>query len=186
MRKIILLAHISLDGFVANSNKDLKDFPDGAATLRFVCDLAKEADAALLGRVSYELLNDFWPSAKDSPNATKDEIIFSNWYNAAQKIVLSKTITQNFANTIFINDNIADEITKIKQQAGKAILIFGSPTVSEQLMQLNLIDSYWIFVNPVLFGSGLPLFSSSNKIKFKLLAVKQFSNDEVGLNYVVD
>jgi dihydrofolate reductase len=63
---------------------------------------------------------------------------------------------ENLNNTIVINESIPDEISKMKQQAGKNILIFGSPSVSQLLMQYNLIDDYWIFINPVILGKGVP------------------------------
>lgn len=185
MRKLILLAHISLDGFVAGPNGELKDFPSGEENLQFVCDLTEDADAALFGRVSYELLNSYWPTAKDLPNATQGQIAYSNWYNNASKIVVSETMSkENLINTIVISENIADEISKMKQQAGKNILIFGSPSVSQLLMQYNLIDDYWIFINPVIFGKGIPLFDGSlNKIKLELSITRSFPNGEVALNY---
>ena len=87
---------------------------------------------------------------------------------------------------IIIRDNISNEIIKIKEQAGKNILIFGSPTASQSLMQHHLIDSYWIFVNPIIFGQVIPLFASlKDKIKLKLFTTKQFSNGEFALNYSV-
>jgi dihydrofolate reductase len=90
-------------------------------------------------------------------------------------------------NTEIISDNISDEIIKIKNQPGKSIMIFGSPSVSRIFMQHDLIDSYWIFVNPTIFGEGIPLFTSlPNKIKLKLAAAKQFANGEFALNYIVD
>jgi dihydrofolate reductase len=80
---------------------------------------------------------------------------------------------------------IPHEISKIKDQPGKSIMIFGSPSVSQICMQYNLIDSYWIFVNPTIFGEGIPLFTTlPNKIKLKLIATKQFANGEFALNYV--
>ena len=188
MRKLILLAHISLDGFVAGPNGELDGFPHGEENLQFVCELTKNADSALFGRVSYELLNKYWPSARNHPGATKPEIDYSNWYNKTTKFVVSEAMSkENLINTIVINENVPDEISKMKQHAGKSILIFGSPSVSQLLMQYNLIDDYWIFMNPVVFGKGISLFSDSvNKTKLKLVATKQFANGEVALNYIVD
>jgi dihydrofolate reductase len=129
-RKIILVAHISLDGFVAAPNGELDWFDKGEENLEFVCKLTEGADTALFGRISYELLNSYWPTARDHPNATKGEIAYSNWYNNAKKIVISKTMTEGgLNNTTFISGNISNEITKIKEQKGKNILIFGSPSV---------------------------------------------------------
>jgi dihydrofolate reductase len=188
MRKIILIAHTSLDGFVAGQKGELDGFEAGEENLDFVCQLTEEADAALFGRISYELLNNYWPAAKDRPNATKGEINYSNWYNSAKKIVISKTLpNENLPDTIVVGNDIPNEISKIRKQAGKNILIFGSPMVSQSLIRSHLIDGYWIFINPVIFGVGIPLFADiKEKIKLKLLSTKQFSNGEFALNYVVE
>ena len=188
MRKLILVVHTSLDGFVAGSKGELDGFDVGQENLEFICKLTEEADTALFGRVSYELLDSYWPTAKDRPEATKGEILYSNWYNNAKKIVFSKKMTaEAINNTIMPGDNVSDEIKKIKGQKGKNILIFGSPTISRILMKLDLIDSYWIFINPIIFGQGIPLFTgNANKSKLKLLAIKQFTNGEMALNYAVD
>ena len=187
MRKIILLAHISLDGFVAGEKGELDGFNDAEENLQFVCSLTEGADAALMGRISYEMLQSFWPTARNLPNATKGQIMYSNWYNDVEMIVVSKTMAgANLTNTTIVSDNITDEISKIKEQEGKNILIFGSPSVTQQLMKADLIDSYWIFVNPVLFGKGIPLFASTEEItKFKLVSTKQFDNGEVAMNYII-
>ena len=188
MRNLVLVAHLSLDGFAAGPKGELDGFPSAEENLEFVCSLTEGADAALFGRKSYELLNSYWPGAKAIPDVTKGEIAYSNWYNGAQKIVISKTMAKaDLDRTTIISDNISNEISKIKKQAGKNILIFGSPAASESLMQSDLIDEYWIFINPVLFGSGIPLFKgSTNKRKFKLLETKQFSNGEIALHYTIE
>ena len=185
MRKLVLLAHISLDGFVAGPKGELDGFESAAENLDFVCQLTEDADAALFGRISYQLLDNYWPTAKDHPGATKEEVDYSNWYNKARKIVISRTMAkQGLDNTTVISENIPVEISKIREEKGKDILIFGSPSVSQLLMRHELIDSYWIFVNPVIFGQGIPLFAeTTNRIKFKLLATKQFANGELALNY---
>jgi dihydrofolate reductase len=73
---------------------------------------------------------------------------------------------------------------KIGEQAGKPKLIFASPATAQLLMQLGLLDSYWIWVNPVIFGKGIPLFAGLTN-KRKLLTTKQFSDGEMALNYIV-
>jgi len=187
-RQLILSAHTSLEGFVAGPNGELDGFDKAEENLEFVCNLTEEADAALFGRNSFQLLDSYWPTARDHPGVTKGAIDYSNWYNKAQKIIISKTIpATNLSNTTIIRENIAEEIIKIKEQPGKDILIFGSPSASQSLMQLDLIDRYWIFINPILFGNGIPLFSGLNdKIKLKLLTTKQLSNGEIAIHYAVD
>ena len=95
-------------------------------------------------------------------------------------------VGEDLNNATIISNDIFNEITRIKEQEGKNILIFGSPSVSQLLMQHNLIDDYWIFVNPIIFGEGIPLFTTfNNKIKLKLLETTKFSNGEIALNYSV-
>jgi dihydrofolate reductase len=188
MRKLSLLAHTSLDGFVAGARGELDDFDASEENLQFVCSLTEQADSALFGRTSYELLNNYWPPAKDLPHASKGRVAFSTWYNRAKKIVISKTMKeQNLNNTIIISDDIANELIKIKNQPGKDILIFGSPAVAQLQMQNDLIDSYWMFVNPIIFGRGIPLFADmENKLTLKLSFTKQFANGEIALSYSRD
>jgi len=188
MRKLVLLAHTSLDGFVAGKKGELTDFDASEENLKFVCKLTEDADAALFGRISYQLLQSFWPTAGSRSRATKGEIAYSNWYNKAQKIVISKTMPKaRPTNVMIVKRDIANVLCKLKEQPGKDILIFGSPAVSQLLMKLNLIDSYWIFFNPIIFGKGIPLFKDmKQKIKLKLTATRQFANGEIGLHYIVE
>src|SRR5882757_3792661 len=110
MRKLILIAHTSLDGFAAGLNGELDGFDASEENLKFVCQLTEGSDAALFGRVSYQLLNDYWPTAKDRPTATQGEIAYSNWYNSAQKIVISRSIKRmNLNKTTLLRENIPDE-----------------------------------------------------------------------------
>jgi len=94
----------------------------------------------------------------------------------------------DLTNTKIISDNLTDSINEIKQQVGNDILIFGSPTATHSLIQLNLIDGYWLFVNPIILGQGIPLFADiKDKIKLKLLpATRQFACGVTELNYTVD
>jgi len=133
-------------------------------------------------------MEDYWPSAGDEPTASKHDIEHSKWYNKAHKIVLSKSMKDtDLANTKIISDNLSDRINEIKQQEGKDILLFGSPTATHSLIQLNLIDGYWLFVNPIILGRGIPLFTDiKDKIKLKLLTTRPFTSGVTELNYIVD
>ena len=187
MRELTLIVQTSLDGFVAGVKGEFDDFIGGEENLEFVCGLTEEADAALFGRVSYQLLESHWPTAADKPEATKNEIRYSNWYNAVPKFVLSQTLkANNSTNTYIIPKNIEAEINHIKQQPGKTILIFGSPTTVQSLLELYLIDSFWMIVHPVIFGKGIPFFRDrKDKIKLELLASKQLSNGTLCNKYSV-
>lgn len=91
------------------------------------------------------------------------------------------------SNTTIISDNLSDSINEIRQQAGPDILLFGSPTATHSLMKLNLIDGYWLFVNPIILGRGIPLFAGiKEKIKLNLVSTHQFTCGVTELNYTVD
>jgi dihydrofolate reductase len=147
-----------------------------------------ETDTALYGRVTYEMMEGYWPAAGSRPGASKHDIDHSKWYNKAHKIVLSKTLKDaDLPNTTIISDNISDRIAEIKQQPGKEILLFGSPTATHALIQLNLIDGFSLFVNPIILGRGIPLFVDiKDKIDLKLLpTTRQFTSGVTELNYTV-
>ena len=187
MRKIISFMHISLDGFVAGPNGELDWVKVDEEIFDHVGKRIREGDAALYGRKTYQMMEDYWPTAGDKPTASKHDIDHSKWYNKAHKIVLSKTISPTgLNNTTIISDNLPDRIHEIKQQAGEDLLLFGSPTATHSLIQLNLIDGYWLFVNPIILGQGIPLFVDvRQKIKLQLLTTRQFTSGVTELNYTV-
>ncbi|MEO7046953.1 MAG: dihydrofolate reductase family protein [Ferruginibacter sp.] len=188
MRKIISFMHISLDGFVAGPNGEMNWIKVDEEIFDHVGNRIAEGDTSLYGRVTYEMMENYWPTAADKPKASKHDIEHSKWYKKVHKIVLSKTINgTGLTNTTIISHNLSDSINKIKQQAGSDILLFGSPTATHSLMQLNLIDGYWLFVNPIILGEGIPLFADiKEKTKLKLLSTQTFTCGVTELNYIVD
>jgi len=188
MRKIISFMHISLDGFVAGPKGEMNWIKVDEEIFDHVGKRISETDTALYGRATYQMMEGYWPTAGDKPGASKHDIEHSTWYKKAHKVVLSKTMKgADLPNTTIISDNLSDRINEIKQQAGNEILLFGSPTATHSLIQQNLIDGYWLFVNPIILGQGIPLFVDiKDKIKLKLLTTQQFTNGVTGLNYMVD
>ena len=198
MRKIISFMHISLDGFVAGLDGEMDWIKVDEEIFDHVGKRISQGDTAMYGRLTYQMMENYWPTAADKPTATKHDIEHSKWYGKVYKIVLSKTMKDSvlpsaqaaFANTSIINENLMDHINEIKQSRqgeSKEILLFGSPTATHSLMKLNLIDGYWLFVNPIILGRGIPLFADiKDKTKLKLLTTKQFSCGVTELNYVVD
>jgi dihydrofolate reductase len=179
--------HISLDGFVAGPNGEMRWINVDEEIFDHVGKRIGETDTALYGRVTYEMMEGYWPTAGDEPNASRHDIEHSRWYKKAHKVVLSKTMKDAaLTNTQIISDNLSDSINEIKRQEGKEILLFGSPTATHSLIQLNLIDGYWLFVNPIVLGQGIPLFVDiKEKIKLKLLATRQFTSGVTELNYIL-
>src|SRR6185369_4238992 len=176
MRKIISFMHISLDGFVAGPNREMDWIKVDQEIFDYVGKRISEGDTALYGRVTYQMMENYWPTAGDKPTATRHDIEHSKWYSKVHKVVLSKTMTEaGLTNTKIISDNLFENINEIKQQGGSEILLFGSPTATHSLMQLNLIDGYWLFVNPIILGRGIPLFANiKEKTKLDLLGTRRF------------
>lgn len=189
MRKLISVMHISLDGFVAGPKGEMNWIKVDEELFDYVGKRIGKTDTALYGRVTYDLMESYWPTAGEKPDASKHDIQHSKWYKGAHKVVISKTLKDaSLPNATIVSDDLADRIKELKQQPGPEILLFGSPTAAHVLIQENLIDGYWLFVNPVVLGEGIPLFSAiKDKIKLQLLpTTRQFTSGVTELNYAVD
>lgn len=187
MKKLIVIVQTSFDGFVAGPRGEFDNFIGDDENLEFVCSVTDEADAALFGRVSYEMVNSYWPTAGQKPDATKNTVKYSDWYNRVLKIVLSRTLpAATTGNTMVIREDIPAEIDKLKQQPGKNILMFGSPMTVRYLLELDLIDGFWLIMHPVIFGQGIPLFGNTGKVvKLDLIATRHLTSGTMAMHYSV-
>lgn len=188
MRNIISFMHISLDGFVAGPNGEMNWIKVNNEIFDHVEMRINKGDTALYGRITFDMMENYWPTAADKPNPSKHDIEHSKWYKNVHKVVLSKTLkNSNLKNTTIIDGNLVDRINEIKNSGDKEILLFGSPSATHALMQQNLIDGYWLFVNPVILGRGIPLFLDiKEKIELSLLNSRQFNCGVTELNYKVN
>ncbi len=187
MRKIVSFVHVSLDGFVASADGGLGWVSITAELFEYVGQRIQQTDTALYGRITYQMMEAYWPTAAEQPNASQHDHEHSRWYKTARKVVLSKTLAdKNDAHTKIIRDHLSEEINMLKHETGSEILLFGSPSATHALMAENLIDEYWIFLNPVLLGQGIPLFKNiKDKTKLKLVTSKTFASGVVCLHYAV-
>lgn len=185
MRKVIFLIHVTLDGFVAGPNGEMDWIRYDDDVEKDAHDLHSTTDAAIYGRVTYQMMEGYWPSVLTNPASAGEELKHAQWLDGATKIVVSKTLESvQWKNTVIIHDNIAEEMTKIKQQPGKDLWLLGSPTLAQTFMRLGLIDEYRLNVNPVVLGAGKPLFDGLDKpLNLKLLEVKTFKGGVAGLRY---
>ena len=185
MGNLTLFMHVSLDGFGSGINGQMDWIHVDDEIFDYGAERIYATDTALYGRKTYQLMESYWPTAADQPNATKHDIEHSKWYKHVKKIVLSKTMKEaNLINTQVISNNLVDEINKLKQSTEKEILLFGSPTAGHSLMAENLIDGYWLNINPVLLGNGIPVFKDiKTKTHLSLITSKVFSSGVVCLHY---
>ena len=185
MRKIVSFVHVSLDGFVAGTKGELNWVKLSNEIFDYVGVRIANTDTALYGRVTYQMMEAYWPTAADKPNPSNHDIQHSKWYKKVNKIVLSTSLNAGgLVNTKIISGNLKEEITNIKNTPGSEILIFGSPTATHALMADDLIDEYWLLVNPIVLSEGIPLFKNiSDKQALTLTASKVFPNGVIGLQY---
>jgi dihydrofolate reductase len=185
MRKLVLFMHASLDGFAAGPNGEMDWINVSDEMFDYANEQTNLADTALYGRVTYEMMDNYWPNAADQPGASKHDIEHAAWYNKVAKVVLSETLRgQQILNTTIISDQVSEQIKALKQQEGRNILMLGSPTAVHSLLKDNLIDIFWIFINPIILGQGIPIFSAvKESIKLKLVNSNTFSSGVVCLQY---
>ena len=181
MRKIIVSNYVSLDGFFAGPDGEIDWFVWDEETAEYSKEMLGSIDTLLFGRVTYELMAGYWPTAS-AP--TEDPVIIYAMNNLP-KIVFSRTLEKvEWNNSRLVKDNIVQEVARLKQQPGKDMVIFGSGSIVSTFTKLGLIDEYHIFVNPVVLGSGKPLFKDiRDKMNLKLLKTKAFKSGVVLLSY---
>ncbi|MCB0746818.1 MAG: dihydrofolate reductase family protein [Ignavibacteriae bacterium] len=180
MRKIIFAINTTIDGY-ADHTAGIVD----AKLHDFFTNLLSNSDVILFGRKTYELMENFWPNAKDYPQSDKSTIDFSDKINSIKKIVFSKTLEKvDWENSELCKNNLADTIHSLKKQKGKNISI-GSLSLASQLTKLELIDEYWFLVHPIIMGSGKRLFEDHNKrSSLMLIDTKTFKSGVVVAHYV--
>jgi dihydrofolate reductase len=187
MKKLVLFMHTSLDGYTAGANGEMNWIGVSDELFEEAGRQTQLSDIALYGRGTFEIMQAYWPTAADEPDASKHDIEHGHWYNKVDKYVASASMEgKSFSNTTIISHNIIEQIAALKQKEGdKQIVMFGSPSLGASLMERDLIDEYWLFVNPIILGQGKLLFKPQpNAIKLQLAENKTFSNGVICLHYV--
>ena len=188
MRKIITTTWVTLDGFIAGPNEEMDWVIVDEEMGIYEDDLVSAADTLLLGRVTYQSFAGSWPHVPDNPNASEGEKAYARKLNAMRKIVFSKTLpTVEWNNSSLVKEVLPEEITKLKQEPGRDMLIYGSASIVRTLTNHGLIDEYQLLVHPVVLGGGKPLFQDiRDRRKLQLVKTKTFSSGVVGLYYQPD
>ena len=186
MRKLISQMHVTLDGFVAGLNGEMDWIKFDSEVFDFVGILTNNSDTVIYGRTTWEIMDSYWPKAADKPGATKHDKEHSAWYNSVKKIAISKSLQGQIKNnTNFIGDDVFKEVMNLKRGKGKNIMIFGSPSIVRLFMKENLIDEYWLYLNPVILGTGISMYAEmNNKIDLTLKTSKVFNCGVTALQYV--
>ncbi len=177
-RRVVVTEFLSLDGVMEAPHEWHFDFwSDEMGT--FKLDELFASDALLLGRVTYEGFAAVWPTMTD-------EAGFADRINSLPKYVVSTTLTDPLAwnNSTLITENVAEEVTKLKQEPGQEIQVAGSGNLIQTLMRHDLVDEYRLMVHPVVVGSGQRLFAGdTGKTTLRLAKTTPLPNGVIVLSY---
>lgn len=188
MRKLILQEFVSLDGMAAESDGDTKFIPASTQGDKgFEAeqeDLIKSANTMVIGRKTYELFSEFWPAVKEG-----EEKEFADKLNSMDKIVVSSTLESapwgDWEPAKVVSGRAEEELAKLKEQPGSDMLIWGSISLSQSLINAGLIDEIRIVTCPLVLGEGRPFFADKiDSLDLKLQDARTFDSGAVELKYV--
>lgn len=157
---------VSVDGYIEASNDDITWHVWDEEMSDYMMGFFDTVDTFLYGRKSYELMIGYWPFQTGA---------FADIMNETPKLVFSRTLDEVTWNSQLIKENVVEEIQQHKQQSGKNMVLFAGADLASTFIKHGLIDEYRLIVNPVVLGSGTPLFKEiENQLNLKLLQAKLF------------
>ncbi|HLO32816.1 MAG TPA: dihydrofolate reductase family protein [Anaerolineales bacterium] len=185
MRKIIVSEFMSLDGVIEDPGGG-ENYEHGGWTNQYfndevgkvVADALSRSDAFLWGRVTYQAFAAVWPSRTGE---------LADQMNGRLKYVASTTLQRvDWSNSTLVSENIVEEVTKLKKQPGKDILVTGSSVLIQTLRQQGLIDEYSLLIFPIILGSGKRLFRNGTEARahLKLISAETLPSGVVHLSYL--
>jgi dihydrofolate reductase len=176
LRKLFWQMMVSLDGFMSGPNRELDWHVVSGDFVPYVTRMLGTIDAIILGRVTYQLFAEFWPTA-DAAEAPA--------MNGLPKLVFSRTLKKvDWKNSRLARGGPAEEIGALKRQPGKDLALFGSSDLASTFLRLGLIDELRLFVNPVVLGQGVPTFKNlKERIAMRLVKIETLSSGVVVLHY---
>ncbi|MDA4131009.1 MAG: dihydrofolate reductase family protein [Thaumarchaeota archaeon] len=179
MRKLIMWELTTLDGFFEGTKSwdiDWHNYTWGEELEQLSTEQLKSVGFLLFGRVTYEGMAGYWSTQKGE---------IADFMNSLPKIVFSRTLEKvDWSNTRLVKENAEEEVTRLKQEPGKDLFIFGSANLSSTFLQGGLVDEIRMCIVPVVLGSGSPLFKpNASRIKLKLLEARPLKTGGVIVRY---
>jgi dihydrofolate reductase len=183
MRRLVLFMSISLDGFFEGPNRELDWHLVDEEVHRHFNEVLGPMGAFLEGRVTHELMAEFWPTADQDPAASAPVVEFARIWRDMPKLVFSRTLQHADWNATIVRDVVPDEIRALKAEPG-GDLVVGGANLAATFVRHDLIDEYRLYVHPVVLGQGRPLFARSDTpIDLTLRETRRFGNGVVLLRY---
>jgi len=183
VRKLICWMGLSVDGFFEGPNREIDWHIVDDELHSHVNEELRAMGAFLSGRVTYELMAGFWPTADADPTSTGPTVEFASIWRDMPKIVYSTTLERADWNTTIVRDVVPEEVFELKSEPGGDLVLSGAD-VAATFIRHDLIDEYRLYVHPVVIGRGKPLFPSGAKIDLRLAETRAFGNGVVLLRYL--
>jgi dihydrofolate reductase len=186
MRRIVMSLGMSLDGYIEGPDADISWHRVDEELHAYFNEYFATASAFLEGRVTYELMEEFWPEADQDPNQSPTMAEFAGIWRNTPKIVYSRTLDTPGPNATVVREVVPEEVRALQAQPGGDMIV-GGPVLVESFRQHDLIDEWRIFVHPVLVGGGRRLFESEGApADLRLAETRTFGNGVVMLRYEVE
>ncbi|WP_062440723.1 dihydrofolate reductase family protein [Herbidospora daliensis] len=182
MRKIVIMSAVSLDGYMEGPGRDISWHRVDAELHRHFNALLAPLSAFIDGRVTHELMADYWPTAADDPAASRETADFARIWVAKKKYVFSRTLREDRWNTEVVRELDPEWVRELKATPG-ADMALGGANLMAQFMRHGLVDEYRLFLNPVVVGGGTPLFPPGLVMDLRLIETRPFGDGVVELTY---
>ncbi|WP_037683419.1 dihydrofolate reductase family protein [Streptomyces griseus] len=183
MRNIILMAGISLDGFIEGPGRDISWHRVDDELHQHMNDTSRQFGAFLSGRVTHQLMADYWPTADQAPDASAIEAEFAEIWREKPKFVYSRTLEHADWNTTIVRDVVPEEVRRLKEQPSGDLALSGAG-LAAAFLRHDLVDEFRVYVHPVLVGDGTRLFPhASTYTALRLAESRTFGNGVVLVRY---
>jgi dihydrofolate reductase len=186
LRKLRLQVQISVDGCIAGPNNEMNWLVWDDGYLKYINEITESVDTIIMGRKMVDGFIPYWTEVANKPDDPMNAIA-RNMVNIP-KVVFTKTLDKSeWTNTVVATGDLDDEIFKLKSQEGSGdIIVYGGVSFDSSLIKANLIDEFYLFVNPLIMGTGKTIFKDLREIqKFTLIESKTFDCGLVLLHYEV-
>lgn len=183
LRKLVWMMSVSVDGYMEGPNREIDWHMVDDELHRHLNGWLAEAGGFLEGRVTYELMAQFWPTADQDPAATPTVVEFARIWRDMPKVVYSRTMERAAWNASVTHQVVPSEVLALKAQPGGDLVVGGADLAAE-FARHDLIDEYRLYVHPVVIGRGRPMLRPSDvKVSLRLIETQTFGNGVVMLRY---
>ena len=180
MGKVTFMMSVSLDGYMSGPNGELDWHRVDEELHQHFNDFLAPMAAFLEGRRTYELMEDYWPTADQQPDSTPPEREFAGIWRDKPKVVFSTTLESVGPNATLERSVVPERIAELTKAGDVGV---GGANLAVEFIRQGLIDEYRLYMHPVVLGEGLPTFAGNLRQDLRLAETHTFSNGVVLLRY---